>query len=211
MGYYPIFVEMTGRPCAVVGGGLVAERKVRSLLDVGATVAVISPNLTAHLHSWALEGKFKHVAREFHRGDLRGFEMAFVATDDGKVNEAVVQEAREQCVWVNSADNPSHCDFILPSVLRRGELVVAIATGGTSPALARAVREELESYITADYAMLVRIAAEVRLALRERSMSPSADAWRQALADGFRQLVAEGKEDEAKAYLLKQLEGAACQ
>ena len=210
MGYYPIFVEMTGRPCAVVGGGLVAERKVAALFEAGARVTVISPNLTTCLQSWASEGRLNHVARDYRRGDLGGFEMVFVATDNAEVNAAIARDGREQRVWVNSADDLSHCDFILPSVLRRGELVVAVGTGGSSPALARAIREELESYFSADYDLLLQVAAEVRVELKNRSVVPNAELWRKALADGFRNLIAAGKKAEAKAYLVRQLEGAPC-
>ena len=202
MGYYPIFVEMANRPCVVVGGGVVAEKKAEALLNAGATVTVISPSLTGLLHSKAEAGKIRYVGREYRPGDLNGFEMVFVATDDKKVNSVVAREAREQGVWINAADDPSHCDFILPSVLQRGDLVVAVATGGSSPALSRVIREELESYFTKDYAELTEVAAEVRRELRQRSVSPGAKAWRQALGEGFRRLIAEGKREEAKAHLM---------
>jgi siroheme synthase-like protein len=202
MGYYPIFIEMTGRPCAVVGGGVVAERKVEALLNAGATVTVISPSLTESLHSWEAAGKVRYIGREYRPGDLTGYEMAFVATNDRKVNPVVAQEARERGIWVNAADDPPHCDFILPSVLRRGDLVVAVATGGSSPALSRAIREDLESYFTNEHAELSQVAAEVRRELRKRSVIPSVEAWRQALGDGVRRFIAEGKRPEAKAHLM---------
>ena len=202
MGYYPIFVEMTYRPCVVVGGGAVAERKVEALLNAGATVTVISPSLTGPLHSRVAAGKVRYIGREYRPGDLTGYEMAFVATDDKKVNPLVAREARERGVWVNAADDPAHCDFILPSVLQRGDLVVAVATGGSSPALSRAIREDLESYFTREYAELAQVAAEVRQELRQRSVIPSAEAWRQALGDGVRRLIAEGRREEAKAHLI---------
>ncbi len=205
MGYYPIFVEMTNRPCAVVGGGVVAERKAEALLNAGATVTVISPSLTGLLHSQVEAGKIRYVGREYRPGDLNGFEMVFVATDDKKVNSVVAQEARERGVWINAADDPSHCDFILPSVLQRVDLVVAVATGGSSPALSRVIREELESYFTKDYAELTEVAAEVRRELSQRSVSPGAKAWRQALGEGIRRLIAEGKREEAKAHLMDTL------
>lgn len=205
MGYYPIFVEMTNRPCVVVGGGVVAERKVEALLNAGATVTVISPSLTGLLHSQVEAGKIRYVGREYRSGDLIEYEMVFVTTDDKKVNSVVAQEARERGVWINAADDPPHCDFILPSVLQRGDLVVAVATGGSSPALSRAIREELESYFTSDYAELTEVAAEVRRELRQRSVSPGAKAWRQALGEGFRRLIAEGKREEAKAHLMDTL------
>jgi siroheme synthase-like protein len=205
MGYYPIFLELAGRPCVVIGGGQVAERKVEGLLAVGASVTVISPALSAPLEILAKEGRIRHAAREYGPGGLAGYQLAFVATDDGEVNAAVAREGRERGVWVNAADDPAHCDFILPSALRRGELVVAVATGGASPALSRAIREELEAYFTKDYAALAQVVAEVRRELRQRSRVPSAETWRKALAGGLRQLIAEGKREEAKAHLLEQL------
>ncbi len=205
MGYYPIFVEMTNRPCLVVGGGVVAERKVETLLNAGATVTVISLSLTGFLHSQVEAGKIRYVGREYRSGDLIEYEMVFVATDNKKVNSVVAQEARERGIWINAADDPPHCDFILPSVLQRGDLVVAVGTGGSSPALSRAIRKELESYFTKDYAELTEAAAEVRRELRQRSVSPGAKAWRQALGEGFRRLIAEGKREEAKAHLMDTL------
>lgn len=207
MGYYPIVLDISGRRCVVIGGGPVAERKVEGLLQVGASITVISPGLTKHLHELASAGKICHLARDYRKGDLAGHQLAFVATDDPQVSADVFREGREQGVWVNAADDPVHCDFILPSILRRGDLVVAVATGGSSPALSRAIREDLEQYFTADYATLVEIVAEVRRELKDRSVNPKAEEWRQALGNGLRRLVAEGKRVAAKAYLLKQLGG----
>lgn len=204
-GCYPIFLNLAGRCCVVIGGGAVAERKVETLLQVGATVTVISPSLTKALGSWAEEGKIRYIMRGYRAGDLAGFALAFVATDDPEANTAVHREGKERGVWVNAADDPAHCDFILPSVLRRGELVVAVATGGSSPALSRAIREELETYITEDYAALTEIVAEVRQKLKERSLTPSAETWQKALNGDLRRFIREGKQGKARNYLLKQL------
>lgn len=206
MGYYPIFVELRERRCAVIGGGVVAERKVKSLVKVGANVTVISPAVTERLASWAEKKKIRYIARKYRQGDLRRFDIAFVATCDSRANAAVLQEGRKRHVWVNVVDDPGHCDFISPSVLRRGELVVAVATGGASPALARAIRRELEDYFSEDYTVLAHIASEVRRELRTRSRNGSAKAWQQALNGELHQLITQGKEEEAKAYLLKRLE-----
>src|SRR5437870_5472722 len=206
MGFYPIVLELGGRPCLVVGGGAVAERKVEALLEAGARVTVVSPTVTPHLASWAHEGKIHRVARAWERGDLAGHALVFVATDDGAANAEVASEGRRWGVWVNAADDPEHCDFILPSVLRRGTLTVAVSTGGTSPALARAIREELETYFTDDY----RVAGEARRALRGSGAPADANAWRRALDHALRRLIAEGREDEARARLLGRLRAGAC-
>jgi len=205
MGYYPIFLNLAGRRCVVVGGGSVAERKIEALLQVGATVTVISPSLTKTLESRAEEGKIGYIMREYRAGDLAGNQLVYIATDDPEVNAAAYREGQERGVWVNVADDPLHCDFILPSVLRRGELMVAVSTGGSSPALARAIREELEVYFTDDYATLAEIVCDVRRKMKEHCLSPSVEAWHDALDGDLRRLVREGNQREAKAYLLRRL------
>jgi precorrin-2 dehydrogenase / sirohydrochlorin ferrochelatase len=135
---YPLVLDLKGRRCVVVGGGTVAERKVDGLLAAAAEVTVVSPKLSDKLEARAA------------RGDLAGAALAFVATGDTRLAAAIAREGRSQGVWVNAADDPEHCDFFLPSVLRRGPLLVAVATGGGSPALARAVREEIERLLPGD-------------------------------------------------------------
>lgn len=208
MPYYPVFLKMTDRPCLVVGGGTVAERKVDALLRCAARVTVLSPGVTDRLRAWVEEGKIRHMQRPYRPGDLLGYQLAFVATDDVAVNAAVAEEGRARGVWVNAADDPVHCDFILPSVLTRGHLTVAVATGGSSPALSRAIREELEDYFTADYAALADLVSEVRRELRERPNAPDGEAWRRALGDDLRRLIAEGRQDEAKRRLFERLRTA---
>ncbi len=210
MGYYPIFLELTGRPCLVIGGGPVAERKVEGLLAAGAAVTVLSPALTIRLHALADAGRLRHVTRVYRPGDFEGHQLVFVATDDDGVNAAVAREGRERGVWVNAADDPAHCAFILPSVLRRGDLQVAVATGGASPALSRAIREELEGYFTDDYAALAVLVSEVRRELGQRDHRPSAEAWRRALGADLRRLLAEGRRDEARVRLVDRLGAPAC-
>lgn len=210
MGYYPIFLNLAGRRCAVIGGGSVAERKVDGLLQVGAAVTVISPSLTQALDAWARDGKIRHESRNYRPGDLTGYQLAFVATDDAGVNKAVAWEGEERGVWVNAADDPAHCDFILPAVIRRGELVVAVGTGGSSPALSSAIREELEGYFTEEYATLAQIVSKVRRELKEHSFVPKPEAWHHALDGHLRQLIRQGKHEEARNYLLERLGGELC-
>jgi precorrin-2 dehydrogenase / sirohydrochlorin ferrochelatase len=151
------------------------------------------------------QGAIRHVAREYQAGDRAGYDLVFVATDNSEINAAVSDEARCLRIWVNSADDPDHCDFILPAVIRRGDLAVAVSTGGVSPAVTRAVREELDEYFNADYARFVQIAGEVRRELREKSVSPGASAWNRALQGDFRRLIKEGKPEQAKELLLETL------
>jgi precorrin-2 dehydrogenase/sirohydrochlorin ferrochelatase len=185
---YPVVIELHGRPCVVVGGGPVAARKVQGLLDAGAVVTVVSPTLTTGLAALASAEEIRHVRRRFRRGDLAGAALAFVATDDPRVNAAVAREGRRESVWVNAADDPEDCDFHLPAVVRRGPLVVSVATGGTSPALARAVREEIERLLVPEYAALADAVAEVRRELRGRGVRPDATRWNRALSAALRRL-----------------------
>ena len=205
MGYYPIFLEMKARRCVVIGGGTVAERKVEGLLAAGASVTIISPAITEGLRRLLRQREIRHLAREHRSGDLAGYELAFVAMDDPELNVAACREARSRYVWVNSADDPAQCDFILPAVIRRGDLVVAVSTGGESPAVTRAIREELDQSIGADYAQLVQIAGEVRKELRGKSISPAAEAWSNALKGDFRRLIKGGRPEQAKTLLLETL------
>ena len=205
MGYYPIFLEMKDRRCVVIGGGAVAERKVEGLVAVGANVTVIAPGITDGLKELLKQGAIRHVAREYQAGDRAGYDLVFVATDNSEINAAVSNEARSLRIWVNSADDPDHCDFILPAVIRRGDLAVAVSTDGMSPAVTRVIREELDQYFTADYASFVQIAGEVRRELREKSVSPGASAWNRALQGDFRRLIKEGKPVQAKELLLQML------
>jgi precorrin-2 dehydrogenase/sirohydrochlorin ferrochelatase len=155
--YYPIFVDLRGRRCAVVGGGSVAERKVRALLDCGAAVRVISPTLTEALQSLVEGATITYVPRGYKRGDLAGSFLVIAASDDPAVNSGVWEEAGGLGMLANVADQPEKCNFILPSVLRRGGLTVAVGTGGASPALAKRIRTELEKRIGPEYAQYVKV------------------------------------------------------
>ena len=205
---YPLIVDLTGRRCVVIGGGGVAERKVEGLLAANAAVTVVSPKLSEELEARVARREIEVERRRYRRGDLAGASLAFVATGDTRLAAAIAREGRSQGVLVNAADDPEHCDFFLPSVLRRGPLLVAVATGGGSPALARAVREEIERWLPDDYAELAETVAEVRRELRARGVSPDASAWNRALSVEIRRLTTDGGRHEARARLLSNL-GAA--
>jgi precorrin-2 dehydrogenase/sirohydrochlorin ferrochelatase len=206
MGYYPVLLDLTGRRCVMIGGGVIAERRVDALATAGAHLIVISPRLTPALAALAAAGRIEHEPRGYREGDLAGADLAFVATNAGEVNAAVAREARERQIWVNAADDPARCTFILPALVRRGDLTVAVATGGSSPALARAIREELEAYLTDDYATLAAIAAEARKEVRASGRPVTAEAWRRALGPEVRRLIVERGREDAKHRLLELLE-----
>jgi siroheme synthase-like protein len=190
----------------MIGGGVIAERRVDALATAGAHLIVISPRLTPALAALAAAGRIEHEPRGYREGDLAGADLAFVATNAGEVNAAVAREARERQIWVNAADDPARCTFILPALVRRGDLTVAVATGGSSPALARAIREELEAYLTDDYATLAAIAAEARKEVRASGRPVTAEAWRRALGPEVRRLIVERGREDAKHRLLELLE-----
>ena len=172
--YFPAFLDLRGRRCLVVGGGEVGERKVRALLECGARVSVVSPALTAGLAALVASGRIVNRARSFRRSDLRGCALAVATTGDPLVDAAVAEMARRWRVLVNVVDRPERCDFILPSVLRRGELQIAVSTGGRSPALAREIRRRLEKLFGPEYAELIaRVGHERR---RARAAAPTAAA-----------------------------------
>ena len=205
MGYFPVSLELAGRRCVVIGGGAVAERRIEALLAAGAAVTVVSPELTSLLTAMAAVGRIRHVARDYQAGDLGGAVLALTATDDPGVTAAVAVEARAGAVWLNAADDPAHCDFLLPAVVRRGILTVAVASGGASPALTRALREHLDATLGAEWAALGELAAEARRGLRASGRSADAGAWRRALAADVRELLATGRVAEARRRLRARL------
>ena len=172
--YYPAFLDLRDRRCLVVGGGAVAERKVEALRDAGARVVVVSPTLTGALDALVAAGSIEHRARRFRRHDTRGCALVVAATGVRTVDDAVAAAARRVRALVNVVDRPAACDFILPSVLRRGDLQIAVSTGGTSPALAREIRRRLEAEIGDDYGELVASVGRARARLRARRLAPAA-------------------------------------
>jgi siroheme synthase-like protein len=206
MGFYPVSLDLGGRACVVVGGGVVAQRRVEALLEAGAVVTVVSPAVTAVLANLAGVGRIRHVARAYSPGDLAGAALAFAAADDATVTPAVAREARERGIWLNAADDPEHCDFILPGVVRRGVLTVAVGSGGASPALTRALREHLDGQLGNEWVALGELAATARRDLRAAGRAANADTWRLALGADVRALLAEGRVEDARGRLRAHLE-----
>ena len=168
MGYYPIFVEMAGRRVLLVGGGNVAEEKLGKLVDAGADVTIVAPELIAWVQAVVDAGRAAWWPRAYEPGDVSGFELVLIATDDGAVNASVAAAARAQGIWVNAADDAANCDFILPSLAKRGRIAIAASTGGSSPALARWLRERLEEFLSDEVVALGDLLAEVREQARAR-------------------------------------------
>ena len=166
--FYPLFLEMRGRPFLVIGGGRVAFGKAAALLRCGAKVTVDSPELSAGLRRLAGKRKVRWKARRFRPANLAGMELVVAATDDKQVNLLAAREARRRRVWINVVDRPELCSFILPAVVRRGKLVLAISTGGTSPALAKWIRKDLEARYGLEFGKLLIQAARARKGVHQR-------------------------------------------
>jgi len=202
MPYYPIFLDIKEKRCVVIGGGIVALRKVNMLLDHEAQVEVISPQLCPELSELAANGMVKAVLREYEPGDLQGAFVVVAATDDSQINEQVAREAMQQGILINVADIPELSNFIVPSYLRRGDVTVAVSTGGKSPALARKIRLELERGFGEEYALLATLIDEVRSELKHQKITILGDVWQQALdLDILLELLRSGQRDEAKKRL----------
>jgi len=204
--FYPMFLKISGKRCVVVGGGGVALRKVRGLLEYGTNVEVISPDPCLELSKLGETGEIKVLRRRYRSGDLQGAFLAIAATDNRALNRQVVKEAEDKAVLVNVADDVENSDFIVPSYLRRGDMTIAVSTAGRSPALARKIRTRLEKEFGEEYASLVRLIAEVRAEVRRQGIKVSGDGWQEALdLDLMIKLLKKGDEEKARAVLLDKL------
>jgi precorrin-2 dehydrogenase/sirohydrochlorin ferrochelatase len=165
--YYPVCIDLVGKSCVVVGGGEVAERKALSLLECGAHVSVISPELTPRLEELAATGKIAIERRSYVCGDLAHCFLVIGATDSEEINCQVCAEAEKRGVLCNIVDAPSLCSFIVPSVINRGDIQIAISTNGKSPMLSRRIREHLEGVFGEEYAEFVNLLGDLREEIQE--------------------------------------------
>lgn len=160
--YTICLIGLDARQTIVIGGGNIATRKVEGLLSAGARIRVISPLLTLELRRLVDAGEVEFLSRSYRQGDLENAYLVIAATDDPEVNRAVWEEARQRGCLINVVDDPQHSNFILPAVVQRGEMSVAITTGGNSPALARRLRERIETVIGPEYGTLAELLGELR-------------------------------------------------
>lgn len=208
---YPVMLEVGERPCVVVGGGAVGEGKVRGLLAAGARVTVVDPVPTAGLLELAGRGEVTLVRRSYRPGDLKGAFVAIAATDDTAVNAGIFREAEAEGVLLNAVDDSQHCHFAVPSIIRRGDLLLTLSTGGRSPALARSIRRRLEREFGEEYGVLVDLLGEVReaaLAVREVDFDEWAARWERALEQDLIELVRQGRHQEVKDSVWRDLNRA---
>lgn len=169
---YPMMADLTGKRCLVVGGGAVAERKVALLVKCGARVDVVSPKVTARLRALGSSRRIRLRRRPVQAADLAGAFLVVVATDDPRVNREVAERVHSTGGLVNVADDPAACSFLVPSVIRRGDLTVAISTGGSSPALAKKLRQRLEQTVGPEYEAFVAALRQLRERARRAIAHP---------------------------------------
>jgi len=160
--YYPIYVELHEQPCIVIGGGKIAEGKVEGLLSAGAQVTIVSPDLTAHLHALVAQNQVRYIKRTYQSGDLAGAFMVICATDQTEINHQVWQEASTNRQLVNVVDDTPRCNFIAPAIFRKGDLNIAISTGGKAPALAVRLKERLQKEIGPQYERFLELSGQLR-------------------------------------------------
>lgn len=196
---YPITLVEPGLHAIVIGGGAVAARKVRGLLEAGARVTVIAPQLEAALEELARTEGISVIRRAYQTGDLHDARLVIAATDDAQVNQAVYAEARARGILVNVVDDPAHCTFHVPALVRRGNITIAISTGGASPALAKHLRKRIETLIGDEYAHLAELLAQLRPRVQVQVAREHRDALWHALIDTLLPLLREGRAEEARA------------
>jgi precorrin-2 dehydrogenase / sirohydrochlorin ferrochelatase len=200
MRYYPVCLDLKDRPVLVVGGGAIAEGKAAQLVEAGARVHVVSPELTARLAELVAAGTITHERREFDEVDLEGRVLVISATDRQAVNEAVARAAAGRGLLCNVVDQPALCNFITPAVVQRGDLQISVSTAGSSPSVAQRVKREVGALIGPEYGELIELAAELRGEVRkhfatfdERREVMKAFAESEAL-----ELLRAGKREEAR-------------
>ena len=204
--YYPVFLNMQGQLCVVIGGGAVAERKVQALLEAGAVVTLIAPECTDGLVAMTSDSSVTWHQRTYETGDLEGAFIAIAATDDRAVNETVTKEATERNTPLNVVDVTDLCTFIAPSVIHRGPVTLAISTGGMGPALARKLRQELEGNDALAFADLAEIVADVRAELKARALTVDPEGWQAALNTEVLGLYQSGQQTQARERMMELLE-----
>ena len=204
--YYPIFLNLSGRNCIVAGGGQIALRKVTTLMQYGADITVISPLLCKGLSALACAGKIQVRRRAYQAGDLEGAYIAIIATGNRSVNRQASLEARGNKIPVNVVDDAGLSDFIVPSIVRRGSVSVAISTAGKSPALARKLRTRLEGELAKEYEELALLIEGVRREVKKLKLKISSKRWQEAIdLDDMLLLLKHGDSEKARAILLENL------
>ncbi len=207
MRYYPAMLDIQGKPCLVVGGGAVGSRKVKTLVECGAKVTVVSPEADPSLQKLADEGAIQLKLVGYEAKDLDGMFMVIGATDDEALNERISQDACGRNLLCNIADRPKVCNFILPSIVRQGDLLIAVSTCGKSPAFAKTMRKRLESQFGPEYGIFLDLMGAIRQRLLAQSHAPEEHKplFNQLIEGGLLDMLAREETREINALLEKVL------
>ena len=205
MQYYPVSLDIKNRKCLVVGGGGVGTRKVATLLDCGAKVTVVSPDVSGQLLALANNGSIVLEKRSYRKTDLDGMFLVIGTTDDEELNRQISVDAEKLNMLCNIADRPKVCNFILPSIVNRGDLTISISTSGKSPALAKRLRIELEEQFGNEYAELLRLMGAIRKKLLSQKHEPEAHKHL------FEQLISRGLLDMIRGNRKSEIDSLLCE
>lgn len=210
MSLFGIFLELGGRRCLVVGGGAVGTRKVQSLLEAGGNVTVVSPDVTAELRDLIDKGGAVHIKGPFSPEHLEGMFVCVSAMDERAGNETVAKSCRKRGVLVNVVDDPSLSDFFFPSIVRRGDLVIAVSSGGVAPSMAKRIRQDLEVRYGPEYEPALRILGRLRNRLRQAGIFGEGltGVMERAAALPLAEMISEGQQDRMAVALQKILNEA---
>lgn len=203
--YYPVYLNLTGKKCVVIGGGPIAEDKVAKLQDAKAEVILISPTVTPAIQAWAQAGDFEWQQREYQHGDLDGAFLGIASTNNREVNREIFQEAERLAILMNVVDDPDQCTFIAPAIVQRGQVTLAISTGGASPALARKLRETLTNDSALDWADLAGVLASARKEIKARGLTIDSQRWQCCITNELLELAQSGQEELSLSSLLARL------
>lgn len=205
MRYYPVNLDIQNQKCLVVGGGAVGTRKVMTLLDCGALVTVVSPDITDVLLELANDGSIVLKKRPYQTSDLEGMFLVIGTTNNAKLNRQISNDARRLKILCNIADCPKACNFMLPSIVKRGDLVIAISTSGKSPALAKRLRKDLEKEFGEEYADFLRLMGAIREKLLRKKHEPEAHKhiFEQLINRGLVEMIRDRKKEDINSLLLE--------
>jgi precorrin-2 dehydrogenase len=205
MRYYPIHLDIQNTYCLVVGGGGVGTRKVITLLNCGAKVTVVSPDISQQLRELAGSASLTLKQRSYQSGDLEGMFLVIGATDDETLNRQISRDAEQRGLLCNIADRPEICNFILPSIVQRDDLIITISTSGRSPALAKKLRQSLEARFGEEYGVLLKLMGGIRNKLLSQAHEPEAHKpiFEQLINSDLTALIKEGKTEDINALLFK--------
>ncbi len=208
--YYPIFIDVENHDVVIIGGGEVCARKAETMLRYGARVTIVSPQFTDEIESWARDGKLTLRRKRYETNDLDGASLVIASTDDTRVNEQVAADARARKVPVNVVDVTPLCEFIVPAIIDKGSVQIAVSTGGKSPALARTLKEDLIRIIGPEYAEVNDVLGTLREGAK-KILPTDVDRKRffdSLIAAGILDMLRDGRRKEAYETIARMCEGA---